>query len=129
MTEPTAPGVTPRGLVYRGDVDTLSVYDFWLRGRVVLEVVVNNVDPDLRIYVAAPGSVTEIDDTVKTDGVLRPTSGQAVKKTFYVPSTTADSVPDGLHEHIASDSIRTYVNPRLAVLLAKVFVPEAPITE
>ncbi len=98
----------PRGLTYRGDEGDngkLSVYEFWLRGRSVLEVVVDNTDSDLAIWIGKPGEL-ETGELIKTRGVA-----QRVEAF------------EGGPEIISSTTIRMYVEPRLAVLIARVFVP------
>lgn len=110
MTEPTAAPVKhPKGLNYRGDFGTYSVYDFWLRGRVVLEVLVDNEDEELKIWIAKPGGV-EAGEMLVTRGTARwdeliGDNGELISKT------------------VNSNTIRYYVEPRLAVLVARVFVP------
>lgn len=121
MTQPTQ---TPRGLKYRGDVENLSVYDFWLRGRVVLEVAVDNTQESsdqtaYPILIGKPGTVD-----VSANALIK-TNGRATRSMFYVPGDGVDAAPESLHEHVNSDTVRSYVRPRLAVLLAKAFVPEA----
>jgi hypothetical protein len=127
MTQSDTPQHTnPRGLTYRGDVGTVSVYDFWLRGRVVLEVAVDTADPELTISVGKPGA-SEADD-------FQPTRGRA-RWSFTLLSSeqlTDDDLTDDENEQEQADtgprmldsySIRHYVQPRLAVLIARVFVP------
>ncbi len=99
------------------------MYDFWLRGRIVLEVAVDNAQTSSEqtgypIYVGRPGAVES-----QGDVDLLATNGRAVKRTFYVPGETENDAPDGLHVHVDPESVYSYVRPRLAVLLAKVFVP------
>lgn len=112
QTAETAEIKHPRGLTYRTDEGHLSVYDFWLRGRVVLEVVVSNVNPELRIMVGRPGDLAS-----HGVGKFLPTEGRAQF------SDIRDEDGDLLSRTLSSTSIRSYVEPRLAVLLARVFVP------
>jgi hypothetical protein len=117
------PVKTPRGLRYHGDVGRFSVYNFWLRGRVVLEVTVDNDDEALPIYVGRPGAV---EASFNGDNeALRPTNGRAQLATYVVPGPGVDAPPEGVAQHVDSWTVRSYVKPRLAVLLAKAFVPEA----
>lgn len=120
--DPTEPKIKhPRGLTYRGDHGTLSVYDFWLRGRPVLEVIVDNEDPELKVWIAKPGGA-EVGDMLVTKGVATMTSPTA--KVVVDEDTEGLSVDFGDGpKMLDAHSIRYYVEPRLAVLIARVFVP------
>lgn len=124
----------PRGLTYRGDEHTVSIYDFWLRGRPVLEVTVDTADPELTISVGKPGTMnsTDPDDLfIKTNGRARWSS---LGSHFEGPEDDDDDDDADIDIDIPvadesgprmldSNSIRSYVQPRLAVLIARVFVP------
>lgn len=126
MTQPdgTTKHTHPRGLTYRGDVNTISVYDFWLRGRVVLEVAVDSEDPELTILIGKPGAA-EADDFTPTRGRAQWSQMAYSDESVGDDEDAEDAVEaENLGPRIIdSYSIRNYVQPRLAVLIARVFVP------
>lgn len=119
----------PRGLTYRGDEHTVSIYDFWLRGRPVLEVTVDTADPELTISVGKPGTMnsTDPDDLfIKTNGRARWSSLDGDLGDSEDGDDADIDVPvanESGPRMLDSNSIRSYVQPRLAVLIARVFVP------
>lgn len=120
------------GLAYRGDEKSWSIYQFYADDRNLLEVSVDNDDPDLKIYVGKTGAtftrVWGIDKQFAGDvGDLIVTKGRAVRSVHVDGQpVTADQVPDGLHTHIDGRSIQTYVYPRLLFLIAEVYAPRPP---
>lgn len=121
------------GMKYRNDIpskrvtedgvvdSTRSVYEMWLADRIVFLVSVDNDDPELRIQIGKPNA--DVTDKWHTS------VGQAVKGLHTVPSSDESEVPDGLHEHIDGTSVQAYVYPRVALILAHMYVSKADGTQ
>lgn len=102
----------PRALRYVGDEVAVSRYEFHIEGRSVMSVLVDNDDPELVIHISRPGD----------EDAAQPTKGRAARRTYYGD--------DGAERtHIDSDSVRRYLNGRVATLLARLYVPPAPVPD
>jgi hypothetical protein len=119
------------GLKYREDIGTLSIYEQFLNHRPVFEVVVDNEDDMLAIYVGKPGSAAFVadDNTDETRGeMLIKTKGFANATLHENPDGTEDEndwFPNGITVHVNGRTVQRYVYPRVAHLLADLFVPKA----
>ncbi len=119
--------VKHKGLSYVCDEGTLSRYTVFLEGRRVLDVLVDNavaLDADEfpgvtldvgcslhRIMIAPVGAMA---------GFAQETKGAAVRAPHFEPDASGAA---GIHQHIVSNSVTSYVWPRLAHLLARVYGP------
>jgi len=119
------------GLRYREDLGTLSVYEQFLNHRPVFEVVVDNEDDMLTIYVGKPGSAAVVaeDNTDEVRGeMLIKTKGFAAATLHEDPDGAEDAddwIPNGVSVHVNGRTVQRYVYPRVAHLLADLFVPRA----
>lgn len=106
----------PNGIVYSHDDGTVSVYEMRTEGRQILEIRVDNADPELRIGFARP-------DWEKTGDVVRYRGGVALRglTSYQVGPSEADVE---VKDHIITDTIRTWVYPRVGYLMADVYVPK-----
>lgn len=128
------------GLRYRDNQGKYSVYELVVQHRPVVEIVVDNDDSDLKIYVAKPGTVfslvtgLSLDDgapkLLETKGRAR--RGKHVKPEFKsvaekFEGSSAEFIntyPDAIMEHIDGMSVYEFVGPRMLYILADVFVPK-----
>lgn len=115
------------GIGYIQDVGTWSVYHIMMKGREVLEISVDNEDPDLKIWVGRPGSreaaVTNSEILLSMLGAPIVTKGRAKKELHEVGGS--DTTPGELKDHIDGMTVYGYVITRLPVLMADVYVPVA----
>jgi hypothetical protein len=113
--------VEGNGMAYTGDVAEYSTYTLHIGGRPVLDIAVNNTDPDLVIYVGVPSSVrAKVEHGIDT---LIPTRGRA-QKNLYPVGGDSETAPDALKERVTSRTVQSYVLPRIARLMADVYVPK-----
>ena len=123
------PNIMPEssGLRYQTDEGTWSVYVMEIGGRPVFEVSVDNEDSDLKIYVGKIGArwaqINELTDA--GFGVSLETNGRAQRGTHEVGGTP--EAPGELKDHIDGTSVQTYVYPRVARIMADLFVPVNPM--
>jgi hypothetical protein len=120
-----------KGLSYIGDEDLISRYTMFLEGRRVFDVLVHN---GLEVGSAELGEDVEVPTgttlhRIKIARVDAPadtaqtTKGIAIKKPHFEKNLATGE--DGVHTHISSYSVASYVYPRALVLLARLFVPPA----
>lgn len=120
-----------KGLGYVGDEGNFSRYTFWLEDRRIFDVLVDNAtqvsDADLPAGVTAepgvtfhPISIARVDAPTDT---RQPTKGFGAKVLKGV--VDGDGMPLGLNHQISQTSVSGYVTPRVAYLLARLFVPAA----
>lgn len=112
------------GLRYQKDEGVWSVYVMELDGRPIFEVSVDNADPDLIIYVGRVGARwAQVHEVADADfGVSLETNGRAAKGMHEVggsPETPGDIV-----DHIDGMSVQSYVYPRVARIMADIFIPK-----
>jgi hypothetical protein len=122
--------VNGEGIGYVQDIDTWSVYQIWTDNRPILEMSVDNDDPDLKIFVGKPGSrlaaVSEDEMSQLVVGLPIVTDGRAHKSTHEVGGTS--NSPGELKDHIDGMTVYQYVVAHLVPIFADVYVPK-PITE
>jgi len=122
--------VNGEGIGYVEDVKTWSVYHVVTGGRPILEISVNNEDPELKIWVGRPNSRrADVENDIMSLTMLGApivTKGVATSGTHEVGGS--DVSPGELKDHIDGISVYQYVLPRLIWLLADVYVPK-PITD
>lgn len=101
---------------YVGTKDTVAEYEVALEGRRVMLVWCDQAAAESKreIWIARPDG----SNAQPTKGVFR----------MYAPvSLDADGVPTGVGASVADyRSVYTYVVPRIAVLLARLYVPATP---
>lgn len=97
------------GLVYDGDVETVSAYTMHLQDRPVLRVLVDNADRS--IVVARPDGTHSV--TLRTRSRL-----------YRNEKMDADGVT--VVEHVDSRHLQSVIYHKLPWLLADVFVPRQP---
>lgn len=110
------------GIKYREDLGSLSVYEVWMFDRLVIEVVVDNDDVDLKIWVGKPGAAV-FAHTVGLDAAMRETGGRA-QKSMHIVGGGEGVAPDGVHEHIDGVTVQSYVAPRIARFVVEFYVPK-----
>lgn len=98
------------GLVYRTDVGTVSIYDMYVKNRVVFHVAVDNDEQVPVIQIAKPGETT-----------YAPTRGRAQKREFIVRDEDGDAKSTKVR--VDSGSIQSFIYPRLAEFLTALYVP------
>lgn len=114
-----------KGISYVSDEGTLSRYTVFIEGRRVMDVFVDNATT-----VPAPGNL-ELPEEVTLHPIsvgmvdvppLFPGAVQATKG-FAAKHPHLDN--EGVSVHVDTQTVGTYVMPRLATLLARIFVPAA----
>lgn len=108
------------GLGYKGDIQTYSVYELHVDGKVVLEAAVDNSDPELKIFIGKHGA-TFAQVQVGETGHLIETKGRAQKSIHEVGGADGE-VPNGIHDHIDGTTIQTYVYPRAINFIVQLHV-------
>jgi hypothetical protein len=111
-----------KGLSYVGDENSLSRYTYFLEGRRVFDVLVDNAteaEAPEGVIVPEGHSFHRIDIAMvdAPAGARQGTKGLAVRSPLISES--------GMGYRIDSKSIRTYVQGREAHFLARLFVPAA----
>lgn len=114
--------VNGTGIKYREDLGSLSVYEVWLYDRIVIEAVVDNEDPELKIWVGKPGAALSA-HVVGMENALTETGGRA-KKGMHVVGGGPETAPDGFHEHVDGITVQTYIAPRVARFVVDFYVPK-----
>lgn len=115
------------GLAYKGDVQTWSVYELQVSGVVVLEVAVDNADPELKIFVGKQGA-TFAQVQVGMEGQLTETKGRALKSVHAVGGDE-DTAPDALNTHVSGYSVQRYVYPRALRFVTQLYVAQPQVAE
>jgi hypothetical protein len=121
--------VDGEGIGYVGDVGTWSRYLVMIGNRAVLELSVDNADPELKIWVGRPGSRqallsgSEIEQTMV--GLPIETKGRAKRGPHEVGGS--DTSPGDLKDHIDGMTVYSYVLPRLFRFMADIYVPKSEI--
>lgn len=110
------------GLSYVGDVNMISRYTLYLEGRRVMDVLVDNAITEL------PPAGVELGDGVSLHPISiamvdapevtrQATNGLAARRPYMDES--------GVTTRVSATTVQTYVYPRAAQLLARLFVPTA----
>jgi hypothetical protein len=107
----SAQWITPEGVTET----TRSIYELWVADRIVALVSVVNTDPELRIQIGKP----DADET----GDWHVSEGRAEKNLH--PIFDENGIPEGLHEHVDGVTVQRYVYPRMAAILANMYVPKS----
>lgn len=108
------------GLAYKSDVLTWSVYELHVSGVVVLEVAIDNADPELKIFIGKQGA-TFAQVQVGVPDQLTETKGRAIQNVYAVGDGEG-AVPEGLSKHVSGTSVQTYIYPRALRFVVQLYV-------
>lgn len=118
------------GIGYVHDLTSWSIYEVHTGGRSILEISIDNDDPELIIYVGRPGArKADITDSVieqEMVGLPVKTNGRAKKYEHEVGGTPES--PGDLKVHIDGITVYRYILPRIVRFLADIYIPK-PVTE
>lgn len=113
-----------QGMAWLEDVDGFSRFTIYLERRRVMDVLVNlqaevavpegaNLEPGWSLH---PVLIAQVD---------APTEAAQPTKGFAAAAWTVESLDTGFVRTVQASSIGSYVTPRLAHLVARLFVPPA----
>jgi hypothetical protein len=112
--------INGNGMKYVTDVNTTSTYEVYLDGRVIMEVGVDNTDPDLKIFIGKPGTYLQHSLTGDASGWVV-TQGTATKGVHEVGGSP--SSPGTLKDHVDGMTLQMFVLPNALRLLADLYIP------